>query len=348
MKKALIALSGGVDSSAAACLTLRAGYEGVGCIMRLHADTEQTETDIEDARRVAERLHIPFHVFDFRARFREQVIGHFCAQYLAGRTPNPCIECNRCFKFGALAEQAAALGCDTIVTGHYARTEETAAGMVLKRAADPAKDQSYVLHMLTQEQLRHIFFPLGTLTKAEARALAEAEGFVTAHKSDSQDICFVPDGDYARVIQSVTGITPKAGDYVDRQGTVLGRHEGLIHYTVGQRRGLGIALGKPAYVVGLDVPENRVIIGTNEDLFQRNCTVQHINWIAGTPPQTPVRCEAKIRYRHTAQPAVLQFHDTQTALLTFDAPQRAMTPGQSAVFYDGDIVLGGGEIISAT
>ena len=353
MKTALIAMSGGVDSSTAAFLTRQAGYACIGCTMQLYENEDAglpaegtccSLDDIEDARAIANRLNMPYYVFNFKERFREQVIGKFCRCYLEGRTPNPCIDCNRKLKFEALFERADALGCDKIVTGHYARIEETGQGYVLKRAADPAKDQSYVLYMLTQAQLGRVLLPLGGLSKPQVREIAEQQGFVNAHKSDSQDICFVPDGDYARVICAQTGITPKEGDFVDLQGNVLGRHAGLIHYTVGQRRGLGIAIGKPAYVVGLDVPQNRVIIGTNDDLFHRSCTVTDVNWISGEPPQEPVRCQAKIRYRHPAQPAVVQFTDAHTALLTFDAPQRAITAGQAAVFYDGETVFGGGEI----
>ena len=351
MKTALIAMSGGVDSGTAAFLTQQAGYVCTGCIMRLHdtkkadlPDADSTGNDIADARKIAEHLNMPFRVLDLRDRFREQVIGRFCRCYLEGRTPNPCIECNRCLKFGALLDFADALGCDKIVTGHYARIEETEQGFLLKRAADPAKDQSYVLYMLTQAQLARVMLPLGCLSKPEVRAIAAEQGLVSAHKSESQDICFVPDGDYARVICAQTGIRPEPGEFVDMQGHVLGQHAGLIHYTVGQRRGLGIAIGKPAYVVGLDVPQNRVVIGTNDDLFHRSCLVRNVNWISGTPPQAPVRCQAKIRYRHPAQPAAVQFTDDSTALLTFDAPQRAITAGQAAVFYDGETVLGGGEI----
>ncbi len=353
MAKALIAMSGGVDSSIAAYLTQQAGYSCIGCTMKLYenedADIPRENTccsldDVEDARSVAFRLNMPYYVFQMTDLFREKVIRKFCAQYCAGKTPNPCIDCNRYLKFEALLARAEVLGCEKIVTGHYARIVQTGQGWSLKKAADPAKDQSYVLHMLTQAQLARILFPLGELTKQQVRALAEQQGFVNAHKHDSQDICFVPDGDYARVIESQTGITPEPGDFVDLQGNVIGRHEGLIRYTVGQRRGLGIAVGKPAYVCGLDVPGNRVIIGSNEDLFRRSCTVSGINWIAGEPPQEPVRCRAKIRYRHPEQPALLQFTDADTALLTFDDPQRAITAGQAAVFYDGDTVLGGGEI----
>ena len=343
MKKALIAMSGGVDSSVAAYLTMQAGYDCIGCTMRLHGESGLPD-DTADARAVAERLGIPFRVFDLTALFKEKVIGSFVDCYLCGRTPNPCIECNRYLKFEKLLECAAELGCDTLVTGHYAQVTETPDGFRLMRGTDPAKDQSYVLYMLTAEQLSHVYLPLGGMTKADVRRIAEEQGFVTAHKQESQDICFVPDGDYARVVERESGIVPEPGDFVDLQGNVIGQHQGLIHYTVGQRRGLGIALGKPAYVCGLDVPQNRVIIGENADLFSDVCTLERVSWTAGTPPQEPVRCAAKIRYRHPAQPAWLTFTGADTAVLRFDEPQRAITAGQAAVFYNGAFVLGGGTI----
>ena len=355
MAKALIAMSGGVDSAVSAYLMQQAGYDCIGCTMRLFENADANVSseksccsldDTEDARAVAHRLGMPHYVFNFTEEFRETVIGKFIRCYQCGKTPNPCIECNRYLKFEKLLERAAALGCDQLVTGHYAQVVETDSGYELRRGADPAKDQSYVLYMLTQAQLAHIRFPLGGMTKQETRRLAEQLGFVNAHKHDSQDICFVPDGDYARVIQAHTGETPVPGDFVDLQGNVIGRHQGIIHYTVGQRRGLGIAVGKPAYVCALDVPQNRVVIGENSDLFSDTCTVEQFNWIAGEPPAEPVRCQAKIRYRHPAQPAVLTFTDQNTAVLKFDEPQRAITAGQAAVCYDGETVLGGGEICS--
>ena len=352
MMRALIAMSGGVDSGVAAYLTRQAGYECIGCTMKLfdNADAAVSDKtccsldDTEDARAVAFRLGMRHYVFNFTEQFREQVIGKFVQCYLRGETPNPCIDCNRTMKFAALLERADVLGCDKIVTGHYARIEQTENGFLLKKAADPSKDQTYVLYMLTQAQLARILFPLGGLTKPQVREIAEAQGFVNAHKRESQDICFVPDGDYARVIEAQTGIQPEPGDFVDRQGNVLGRHQGIIRYTVGQRRGLGIALGEPAYVCGIDVPQNRVIIGTNADLFSARVRVRDVNWISGAPPEEPIRCRAKIRYRHPEQPAALRFTDSTAAELIFESPQRAATAGQAAVFYDGDTVLGGGTI----
>ena len=278
MAKALIAMSGGVDSAVSAYLMQQAGYDCFGCTMRLFENADANVSseksccsldDTEDAREIAHRLGMPHYVFNFTEEFRETVIGKFIRCYQCGKTPNPCIECNRYLKFEKLLERAAALGCDQLVTGHYAQVVETDSGYALRRGADPAKDQSYVLYMLTQAQLAHIRFPLGGMTKQETRRLAEQLGFVNAHKHDSQDICFVPDGDYARVIQAHTGETPIPGDFVDLQGNVIGRHQGIIHYTVGQRRGLGIAVGKPAYVCALDVPRNRVVRWVYDLYFTR-------------------------------------------------------------------------------
>ena len=355
--KALIAMSGGVDSSVAAHLTRAAGYECTGCTMKLwDADDSPAEAgtktccsadDTEDAKSVAYRLGMRHYVFNFKEDFREQVIGDFVRCYLCGRTPNPCIECNRHFKFTRLLERADLLGCDKIVTGHYARVEETDSGFVLRRGLDAEKDQSYVLYMLTQAQLSRLLLPLGGLSKAQVRQIAAEQGFLNANKRDSQDICFVPDGDYARVVEQVSGQAAVPGDFVDTDGNVLGQHRGIIHYTVGQRRGLGIALGEPAYVVGIDAEQNRVILGRNEDLFTDSAELSGVSWVSGRLPEAPVRCTAKIRYRHPAQPAWLRFTGTDTAVLQFDAPQRAVTAGQAAVCYDGDTVLGGGTIVRA-
>lgn len=354
MSKALIAMSGGVDSSVAAYLTQQAGYECIGCTMKLFDSGDAaipedsrvccTLDDAEDARSVAFRLGMPHYVFNFTEQFRAQVIGQFVQSYQHGETPNPCVECNRYLKFQLLLERAAVLGCEKLVTGHYARVVQTETGWQLRKGVDPAKDQSYFLHMLTQAQLAHILFPLGDLPKTETRAIAEEHGFRNAHKRDSQDICFVPDGDYARVIAEHADRLPPPGDYVDTAGKVVGRHQGIIHYTVGQRRGLGIALGHTVYVVGIDAAHDRVIIGDNDALFSDTAHLSEVNWIAGKPPEAPVRCTAKIRYRHKEQPAEVRFTGETTAVLKFDEPQRAITAGQYAVFYDGDNVLGGGRI----
>lgn len=344
--KALIAMSGGVDSSVAAYLMHQAGYECIGCTMRLHDQAESGSLqDIADAGAIAERFQMPYHVFDFRDLFYEKIISKFVNCYLCGKTPNPCIECNRHMKFAKLLEQAELLGCEKFATGHYVQIAETEYGPMLKRAADLSKDQSYVLYMLTQEQLSHAVFPLGGITKQQVRELALQQGFVNAQKHDSQDICFVPDGDYVGVIEACTGKKAQPGDFVSISGEILGRHQGVIHYTIGQRKGLGIAIGKPAYVCGIDMEHNRVVLGDNADLFHTVCKVQNINWNMGAVPEQPFRCEAKIRYRHQPRPATVTFTDTDTAILEFDEPQRAITPGQAAVFYLDDLVCGGGEII---
>ncbi|MBQ8933665.1 MAG: tRNA 2-thiouridine(34) synthase MnmA [Lachnospiraceae bacterium] len=366
-KKALIAMSGGVDSSVAALLIRERGMEAVGCTMRLFendmAGAEQESTccsldDVEDARAVAGRVGIPFYVFNYKEKFSEQVIGRFAADYCSGRTPNPCIDCNKYLKFGALMQRAAELGCDYVVTGHYARIgqDEQTGRYTLKKAADPSKDQSYVLYNLTQEQLAHVLFPLGEITKEKAREIAQEHGFVNAGKHDSQDICFAPDGDYAAAIRRylAQSVDPEAsaemisraftpGKFVDSSGSVLGTHTGLANYTIGQRRGLGIPAAHRLFVQKLDMEKNAVVLGTNEELFSREVLVDNVNWISGDTPSEPVKCKTKIRYRHTEQPCTV-YPEGTCARIVFEEAQRAATPGQSAVFYDGDVVLGGGII----
>ena len=350
--KALIAMSGGVDSAVAALLMQERGFDCVGCTMRLYtnedADLPRESSccsldDVEDARAVARRLGIPHYAFNFSDEFREKVIGKFIAAYEAGRTPNPCIDCNNYLKFGALHQRARELGCDLVVTGHYARVVREDGKYRLQKGLDPAKDQSYVLYTMTQEQLARTCFPLGELSKAEARAIAAAHSFVNADKPDSQDICFVPDGDYARVIEAHTGRTAPPGDFVDLEGRVLGTHRGVIHYTVGQRRGLGLSFSEPWYVVRVDAAANTVTLGPREALFSREAYVPAFHWISGEAPAEPIRCAVKVRYRHPEQPALLTPDDGGAHIL-FDEPQRAITPGQSAVAYDGETVLGGGEL----
>ena len=352
MPKALIAMSGGVDSAVAALLTQRAGYDCIGCTMKLYdnADDAARERsccaldDAEDARSVAFRLGIPHFVFNYTERFRREVIGNFVDCYRRGRTPNPCVECNRHLKFGALLERAAEMGCDCVVTGHYARIGERDGRFFLKKGLDPAKDQSYVLSMLTQEQLAHIRFPLGELTKAEVRAIAEAEGFRNAHKSESQDICFVPDGDYARVIEALTGEPSKPGNYVNQNGQVIGRHQGLIRYTIGQHRGLGLGTHERLCVLALDPEKNTVTLGPEAALYKSELTASGVSWVSGETPGEPLRCAVKTRYRQREQAATAIPTGPDTLRVVFDAPQRAITPGQTVVLYEGDTVLGGGVI----
>ena len=352
MSRALIAMSGGVDSAVAALLTKEAGFECVGCTMRLFGgDNAGTESsccslsDVEDAKSVARRLGIPHYTFNFSDDFEAKIIRKFVDSYFEGRTPNPCIDCNRYMKFEKLFDRAKLLGCDYVVTGHYARIERAPDGRwLLKKALDPEKDQSYVLYTMTQEQLAHTLFPLGTLKKSETRRIAAENGFVNAAKPESQDICFVPDGDYAAVIEKYTGRISPPGDFVDAEGKVLGRHRGVIHYTVGQRRGLGIPAAKKYYVTRIDPEKNTVTLSFGEGLFTDTVRVKDVNLIALDKIDGPLRVEAKIRYRHPAQPATVTRPDENTLLLRFDQPQRAVTRGQSAVLYLGDTVLGGGII----
>lgn len=339
-KRALIAMSGGVDSSVALSLMKADGYECEGVTMRL---LNGSESGIEDAKAVARRLDVPFSVAEMVDTFRETVIAGFIDAYEKGLTPNPCILCNRVLKFGELLKLADRKGCDVLVTGHYAKTEQVDGRFILKKAADKQKDQSYFLYSLTPEQLSRVRFPLGNYTKPEIRDIAERLGFVNAHRKDSQDICFVPGGDYARVIAEYSRKIYPEGNFVDKNGAVLGKHGGLIKYTVGQRKGLGIALGKPMYVCAKDTAKNEVVLCDDAELFGTELEAVDFNWII--PPKAEVlRCKARIRYRHTEQDATVAVLENKVKV-TFDQPQRAITPGQAVVLYDSDIVLGGGTII---
>lgn len=354
--KALIAMSGGVDSSVAAFLMKEKGFDCVGAIMKLHHYKDQIEaekdasgevSDIESARSVAERMQMPFHVLYMEDQFQHCVIDKFVNTYLEGNTPNPCIYCNRHLKFNELLKSAFDLGLDYIVSGHYARIEQDpeTGRYLLKKAVDEAKDQSYVLYSLTQDQLSHTIFPLGGFSKPEIRAIAEREGFVSAHKSDSQDICFIPDGDYASFIENYTGKKSIGGNFILQDGTVVGKHKGQIHYTLGQRRGLGVAYKESLYVLAKCSENNTVILGRNEDLFRKEFDMNEINLIAFDTIDEPIRCKVKTRYKHKEQLATVTRTGEDTLHVVFDEPQRAITPGQSAVMYDGDIVLGGGTIL---
>lgn len=351
--KALIAMSGGVDSSLAAKIIKDAGYDCVGCTMKLYDNEDLgisrqhtccSLDDVEDARSVAYKIGIPYYVFNFKDGFREHVINRFVSAYEAGRTPNPCIDCNRFMKFDKLFERAKVLGCDYVVTGHYVRVEEENGKFLLKKALDDTKDQSYVLYNMTQEQLRHTLFPLGTLRKAQVRKLAEENSFINADKPDSQDICFVPDGDYAAFLERETGKCYPKGSFVSTDGTVLGTHNGIIRYTVGQRRGLGLAFGTPMYVRAICPADNTVVLSPDEELYSSSLIAGDFNWISGEAPAEPIACKAKIRYRHAEQPATVTPLPDGRVKVVFDKPQRAITPGQAAVIYDGDTVLGGGTI----
>ena len=352
--KILIAMSGGVDSSVAAKLLCDAGNECIGCTMKLFdncdAGLSRSRTccsldDIEDARSVAFSLGMRYYVFNFKDDFREKVIKKFASAYLAGQTPNQCIDCNRYMKFDKLYERARLLGCDKIATGHYARIEFDGEKYLLKKARDESKDQSYVLYMLTQEQLAHTLFPLGELIKSETRAIAEASKLTNAQKPDSQDICFVPDGDYAAAIERLSGKTSAPGNFIDTDGNVLGTHRGITHYTIGQHRGLGLALPERRYVCKIDAGSGTVTLGSGTELYSREVLVRDFNWISGEAPSGPIRCSAKIRYRQPEQAANVEPLSENEALIRFDTPQRAVTPGQSAVLYDDGTVLGGGIIV---
>lgn len=346
MQNALIAMSGGVDSSVAAYLALEAGYRCYGGTMLLW-DTSPAVT--VDAKGVCDRLGIPFHSFDASTVFRQEVVEPFIAAYEAGLTPNPCIRCNCTLKFSWLLDRALELGCDYVVTGHYARlAADPATGRtLLYTAPDKAKDQSYFLAGLTQQQLSHSLFPLGALTKEEVRSIAEAQGFLNARKKDSQDICFIPDGDYKAFMEHYTGKAYPAGNYIDETGKILGRHSGAVGYTLGQRKGLGLAMGSPVYVCGKDMAANTVTVGSEEKLFTKTLLAEKSNFIPFDSLSSPLRITAKARSRHIPQAATVYPEENGSIRVIFDTPQRAITPGQAVVLYDGDLVIGSATITGA-
>lgn len=355
-KKVMLAMSGGIDSSVA-LLLLKKEYDVVGVTLRLYDRDEYDACgsktccslrDVEDAKSVAAKYDTDHYTFNYVDFFRKEVIDRFTESYFKGETPNPCIACNRYIKFGLMLERSEALGCDYLATGHYARIEkdEKAGRYLLKKAVDSTKDQSYVLYNLNQEQLSKILFPMGEMIKTQARELADEKGLINAEKPDSQDICFVPDGNYTGFIENYTGKKSLPGNFVDTQGNILGRHKGICHYTIGQRKGLGIAMGKPVYVVDIDAEKNTVTLGDENELLCESLVATDINMIAVEKLEKPVHLKAKTRYKQTEQPCTISPLENGDILVTFDNPQRAVTPGQAVVFYDNDTVYGGGTIKS--
>lgn len=352
--RVVIGMSGGVDSSTAAALLQQQGYDVVGITLKLWPQDCVSRAEdkccgpqaVTDARGVAHKLGIPFYVIDEAADFQKLVISYFAEEYKAGRTPNPCVMCNERLKFGNLLDRARQLGAEYIATGHYARIEhDSASGRhLLKRARDLKKDQSYFLFSLRQDQFARVLFPLGEMTKPETRNLARENQLKTADKEDSMEICFVPDKDYGKFLRQTELVQPHQGEIVDVAGRVLGHHQGIEFYTIGQRKGLGIATGKPIYVIDLDPEHNRVVVGDETHLECGEFTVDRCNWIAfETPPQS-LEAAVKIRYSHPGAPATITPLDGARARISLHVPQRAVTPGQACVFYDGDLVIGGGWI----
>ena len=347
MPTCMIGMSGGVDSSVAACLLQEQGYDCIGVTMKLYRGTTEGSccslSDVEDAKSVCRRLGIPHYTFNFTEEFDRMVMGNFAAEYEAGRTPNPCIQCNRHLKFRALWQRARELGCDFLATGHYARILTMEDGSLrLAKGADREKDQSYVLYFLDQDQLSHTLFPLGGYTKAQVREIAAARGFVNAKKQDSQDICFVPEGDYGAFLEAYTGKHYPPGDFIDRDGNLLGRHRGAVRYTLGQRRGLGIPAASRLYVTGKDMARNTVTLGSNQELFTRELMASQVN-LATPLPREGRPMAAKVRYRQGEQPCRV-YPAPEGIRVVFEVPQRAVTEGQAVVLYEGETVFGGGTI----
>lgn len=347
MAKVMVAMSGGVDSSVAAALLKERGESVCGGTLRLYEGEGKIGEEVSLAKSVCESLGIEHLVFDMREKFAKEVIDRFSAEYASGLTPNPCIECNKYIKFGGLLEEALKNGCEYIATGHYSRIgfDKGVGRYVLYRPDDRKKDQTYVLWQLSQHQLSHILMPLGDITKDRVREIAAEYGFQSASAKESQDICFVPDGDYAAFLQRYEDTTFEGGDYVDICGKVLGRHLGHQHYTIGQRKGLGIALGKPQFVISKDPVTNRVVLGDEEHIFKKRIYIKDINMIAADYPSGSISCTAKLRYSARDDKCVFYPLSENEGLLEFETPQRAPSPGQSAVMYSGEAVLGGGKIV---
>lgn len=355
-KKVVVGMSGGVDSSVAAWLLKQQGYEVIGVTMQIWQDEEELVQQenggccglsaVDDARRVAWQLDIPYYVMNFKREFKANVMDYFVEEYLHGRTPNPCIACNRYVKWESLLKRSLDIGADYIATGHYARVELLDNGRyALRQSATAAKDQTYALYNLTQEQLAHTLMPVGAYTKDEIRRMAEEIGLQVAHKADSQEICFIPDHDYAKFIEENAESVPGPGNFVDMDGNVLGRHEGITHYTVGQRKGLNLAMGRPVFVVEIRPETNEVVIGESEDVFTDTLTCDRLNWMAidGLHGKE-MQVTAKIRYSHRGAPCLIREAGDGLVECRFLEKVRAVTPGQAVVFYDGEYVVGGGTI----
>ncbi|MFQ6100654.1 MAG: tRNA 2-thiouridine(34) synthase MnmA [Anaerolineae bacterium] len=352
----IVALSGGVDSGVAAALLVEQGYEVTGAMLRLWAEPGPDEARVNRcctpeaahrAQQVADQLGIPFSLVDVEAEFKAQVVDYFVAEYGAGRTPNPCIPCNRTIRFGLLLDQALALGATHIATGHYARVQRVKDRYQLLRGRDPKKDQSYFLHVLTQEQLAHVLFPLGDLTKEEVREIARQRGLPVAEQPESQDVCFLADGDYRRFLAQQAPHLFRPGPIRDTSGRVLGRHQGLPGYTIGQRKGLGLAGAEPLYVLAIEPDESALVVGTVEELGRDECTVEEMHYVSGETPTAPFRATAQIRYRARPTGVTVTSLPHKKAHVRFDLSQRDITPGQFLVLYDGEAVLGGGVICKA-
>lgn len=355
-KKVVVGLSGGVDSSVAALLLKQQGYEVIGVTMQIWQEENREFQEenggccglsaVDDARRVAQMLDIPYYVMNFRKEFQENVIDYFTREYLEGRTPNPCIACNRYVKWESLLKRSLEIGADCIATGHYARIAQLENGRyAIRNSVTAKKDQTYALYNLTQEQLSHTLMPVGDYNKDEIRAIAEKIGIQVAHKPDSMEICFVPDNDYAGFITRETGYVSRPGNFVDLHGNILGTHKGIIHYTVGQRKGLGLAMGHPVFVVAIRPETNEIVIGENDDVFSTKLYANNINLMSVDKIEEPIRARAKIRYSHEGADCTIRMADDGLLECVFDEKQRAVTPGQALVIYDGDYVLGGGTII---
>lgn len=350
-KKVVIGMSGGVDSAVAALLLKEQGYEVVGITMKLWEGESDREdgccslTSAYDAGRVCDLLDIPFYVSNFKESFQEKVIDYFVEEYFQGRTPNPCIACNKYLKFNDLLILAGSIEADYIATGHYAKVEfdEQSGRYLLKKSVTAKKDQTYVLYCLNQEQLSHIVMPLGNYTKEEVREIAAKAGLKVANKAESQEICFVEDNDYGRFLTDVRGKDIKSGQFIDKNGKKLGIHKGIVHYTIGQRKGLGYTFGKPVFVTKINPKDNTVVLGSPEELMSNELYADNLNWISIEKLENEMRVTAKIRYSAKEAPAVI-FPEGDGVKVLFDEPQRAITPGQAVVFYDGEIVVGGGTI----